>query len=75
MERSSSSECATTVRRDDDRGSIRDDIGMDGKRQHQQIREGASHGGSVDARTFLVYGPHVHPVADDHAITAAWRRH
>ena len=35
---------------------------MDGKRQHQRICEGASHGGSVGARTFLVYGPHLRPL-------------
>ena len=39
MECPSSSERATTGRRDDDRDSIRDGVGVDGKGEHQRPRE------------------------------------
>ena len=53
MEHPSPSQRATTARRDDDRESIRDGIGVDGKREHQRVCEGGSQCGSVKACAIL----------------------
>ena len=54
MENPPSPERATAFRRDDVRGSVRDDIGMDGERQYQAVYENRSHRGSVGACMFFV---------------------
>ena len=36
------SECAAIDRSDDDRNSVRNDIGVDGEWKHQRLREGQS---------------------------------
>jgi len=40
MENPSASECAAAARSDDVRDSLRNGIGLDGKREHQRLREG-----------------------------------
>ena len=59
MECPSPRACATTSRRDNDGDSIRDGVGVDGKRECQRVREGESQGGSVEACVFFVYGPYL----------------
>ena len=54
MENSPPSERAAAVRRNDVKGSVRDDIGMDGERQYQAVYESRSHRGSVGACMFFV---------------------
>jgi hypothetical protein len=55
-----SSERAAAARRDNDRGPIRDDIGVDGRREHQKICECECQGRSVGASMLFVQGPHLH---------------
>jgi len=62
MEDPSSSERVAAVRRDDDRESksVCDRIGVDEKREHQHVYEGASGCGSDWACMFLFQGPYLH---------------
>ena len=55
-----SSERVAVIRRDDDRYSIRDGIGVDGKREHQSICENKHRRRSVGACMFLVQDPYFH---------------
>jgi len=48
MEGSLSSKCATVVRRDDDRHSVRDGIRVDGERYHQRFCEGGQQRRSIE---------------------------
>jgi len=53
VESAQSSEHTAAVRRDDDRGSARGGIGVDGEGQHHGVCEGGCQRGSVGARAFL----------------------
>ena len=57
MEFPSSPERIAVVRRDDDRDSIRNGIGVDGKGEHRPIFEGRYQRRSVGACMFLIQGP------------------
>ena len=60
MERTSSPERVATARSDDDRESVRDDIGVDGEWEYQRIPEGPRRRRSVEAcmRSFQDSFPH-----------------
>jgi len=60
VEDSSSSERVASVRRDDDRGSVRDGVRVDGEWEHKRVCGGASQRGSAGACRFLVQGPYLH---------------
>jgi len=62
MEEASPSERVAAVGRDDARksASVRDGIGVDGEREHQQVCEDEPQCQSAEACTFLVRGPHLH---------------
>ena len=62
MEGPTSSERAAVIRRDDDRGPVRDGIGVDGEGRHQRICEGERQCRSVGACMFFVQGAHLHIV-------------
>jgi len=59
MESPSSSKRVASGRRDDDRESVRDGIGMDGEWEYQRVFEGAYRCESAGARTFLIRGPYL----------------
>ena len=56
MARPSSSERPTPVRRDNDRESARDGIGVDDKGEYKPVREGEYQGESVRACVFFARG-------------------
>jgi len=60
MEDPPSPERAAAVRCDDDRQSIRDGIGVDGKWYHQRVFGEKYQRGSVGACMLFVHGPHLH---------------
>ena len=60
MECPSSPECVAPARGDSDRGSVCDGVRMDGKREHQRVREGKSQRGSFGTCEFLVRDPRLH---------------
>ena len=60
MEGPPSSKRVTAIRRDGDRGSIRDGIGLDGKGGCQQVFGGEHKHRSVGACMFFVQGPHLY---------------
>ena len=67
MEGPSSSERVAAVRCDDDRESVCDGIGVDGKWEHQPVCEGRCQRGSVGACMFLIQDPYFHL-----ALTITW---
>jgi len=55
MEDPSAPKRAAVDRGDDDRGSVRNGIRVDGKRKHQRVREGKSRYRSAGARGFSIW--------------------
>ena len=55
MEDPPASECAAADRRHDDRHSVCNDIGLDGERKYQSIRESESRCRQVRTRRFSIH--------------------
>ena len=73
MECPSSPECVAPARGDSDRGSVCDGVGMDGKREHQLVREGKSQRGSFGTCEFL--SMILTSASYSRTITVAWGHH
>jgi hypothetical protein len=58
MEDPSSSKCVTTVGGDDDRGPVRDGIGVDGQWEHQRVCGAARRRGSIEACAYSIQDPY-----------------